>query len=151
MVRVRAYLDVVTFASVLALGVSGCSATPATYTFPTCALPNGIQASLVYPQPNSTKNSTNITQVIIATSAALPSTWAVVLVYPPNSTNGGAIQPAQPPFPTPNQTPSFSNPVYYSSAFSGQGAVPANQSITVTLKDTSSNCAPNATLGVFGT
>ena len=120
---------------------------------PTCSPPPGVQSALVYPAPGSTAIPDAFGQVIIGSTAALPSSWDVVLTtaLSPSSVggvHGGTFQSASPPFPTPNATPSFSNPVYQSSSFSGTFP---GEVVQVYLNDTSSNCTPAGPIGSFTT
>ena len=121
---------------------------------PTCSPPAGVQSALVYPAPGSTAIPDAFGQVIIGSTAALPSSWDVVLTtaLSPSSlggVHGGTFQSATPPFPTPTATPSFANPVYQSSSFSG-GNFPG-EVVQVFLNDTSSNCTPLGPIGSFTT
>jgi hypothetical protein len=118
---------------------------------PTCSPPNGTQSQLVYPAPNATAVPDAFGQIIIGSTAALPNSWNVVAVtaLSPSGVGGGRVQNATPPFPTPNATPSFANPVYQSSSFSG-GTFPG-EVVTVYLNNTSSNCTPLGPLGSFTT
>ncbi|MBV8151615.1 MAG: hypothetical protein JOY59_08665 [Candidatus Eremiobacteraeota bacterium] len=122
-----------------------------------CALPAGVSATLVYPAPGSTGNTTSPAQIVIAGSGTLPPTSYVLLSFPFNSATGTArfgsqIGSVSPPFPTPNATPSFANPTYYGSDFSYlPTALPGNSTITATLNDTSNACSPGVTLGTFHT
>ncbi len=118
---------------------------------PTCSPPAGVQSELVYPAPGSTAIPDTFGQIIIGSTAALPSSWdvAVVTARSSNGLLGGTFQNATPPFPTPNATPSFSNPVYQSSSFSGltfQGEV-----VQVYLNNTAQNCTPLGPIGSFTT
>lgn len=121
---------------------------------PTCALPSGTQTVLVYPAPNATAVPDAFGQVILGSTAALPASWQVVLTSAlyPNGVSGADVQSASPPFPTPNATPSFANPVYQSSNFSGAGSTFAGQVVSVYLNDTSSaTCTPLGPIGSFTT
>jgi hypothetical protein len=123
---------------------------------PPCALPANAQVALVYPAPGSTGNTTLLGQVIVASTATLPSTFDVVLTYAPSSVYGrgqygGYIAVTTPPFPTPNTIPSFTNPIYYSSAFNSTAQqLPPGQVITANYNDIASNCTPTA-ISSFGT
>lgn len=117
---------------------------------PTCVLPSGTQSALVYPAPNATAVPDTFGQVIIGSTAALPSTWDVALVataFP--AVYGNPFQTATPPFPTPNATPSFANPVYQKSDFAGNA--PTKVVYSVYLNDKSSNCTPYGPIGQFVT
>lgn len=117
---------------------------------PTCS-PPVAQSALVYPAPSATQVPDSFGQVIIGSTAALPSSWNVVVttVLSPNGVGGGTFQNVSPPFPTPNATPSFGNPVYQSSSFSG--ATFPGEKVTVYLNNTSTNCTPAGPLGSFTT
>lgn len=113
-----------------------------------CTLPSGVSASLVYPAPNSTGNGIGVSQVIVAASAALPSSFNVVLIYPNGiAISGNPIQTVQPPFPTPNQVPAFANPIYYTSTFAT--AQTNVGTVTVALNDLNSSCTPGPILGTY--
>lgn len=118
---------------------------------PTCSPPSGTQFALVYPAPNATAVPDAFGQIIIGTSPALPSSWNVVVAtaISPNGVGGGTVQTAATPLPTPNATPSFANPVYQSSSFSG-GTFPG-EVVSVFLNNTSSNCTPLGPVGSFTT
>ena len=121
---------------------------------PTCAPPSGTQYALVYPAPNSTAIPDTFGQIIIGASPALPSNWDVVVTtaLSPASVggvHGGTFQTTAPPFPTPNATPSFANPTYQSSSFSG-GNFPG-EVVNVFLNNTSTNCTPLGPIGSFTT
>lgn len=118
---------------------------------PTCSPPNGTQSALVYPAPGATAIPDQFGQVIIGSTAALPSSWNVVLVtaISPNGVSAGKFQSVSPPFPTPNATPSFANPVYQSSSV-GSATFPG-EVVTVYLNDTATNCTPAGPLGSFTT
>ena len=143
------------FLSIATLLTAGCnSGNTVSPTTSPCVLPAGIQATLVYPAPNSTHNSTSLPQIYVATSSALPVSWDVELLFPGGSAYlGGTVQSVSyASIPTPNQTPSFSNPIYYSSAFNNViQPIPSGTTITATLNDTSSSCFPGVTLANFST
>jgi hypothetical protein len=118
---------------------------------PTCSPPAGSQNALVYPAPGATAIPDAFGQVIIGSTVALPASWNVVVVtaISPNGVGGGTFQSAAQPFPTPNATPSFANPVYQSSSFSNRTF--PGEVVTVFLNDTSTNCTPLGPLGSFTT
>ncbi len=118
---------------------------------PTCSPPNGIQSALVYPAPNSTAIPDSFGQIIIGSTAALPSSWNVVVTtaISPAGVGGGNFTTATPPFPTPTATPSFASPVYQTSSFSG-GNFPG-EVVTVYLNNTSTTCTPLGPIGSFTT
>ena len=117
---------------------------------PTCS-PGNIQTQLIYPAPGATGIPDAFGQVIVASSPSpLPTSWNVVVVtaISPSGVSGNTFQPATPPFPTPNATPSFSSPQYQSSAF-GQNF--PGEVVTVFLNNTASTCTPVGPLGSFTT
>jgi hypothetical protein len=117
---------------------------------PTCSPPAGTQVALVYPAPGSTAIPDNLGQIIIGSTAALPSSWNAVTVSPNATVGWGTFTSVSPPFPTPNATPSFANPVYQSSAINGTFA--SNETVSVYINDTASaNCTPFGPLGSFTT
>src|SRR5579872_3249682 len=115
-----------------ALVAAGCNNNNGCYncvTFSACTVPSGMKYALVYPAPSATGIPTNLSQAIVATSGTLPpdwntgNGWDVELVYTQTGSYNGAVLgqefvAASPPFPTPNATPSFSSPTYWSSTFS---------------------------------
>ena len=117
---------------------------------PTCN-PGGIQSALVYPAPNATAIPDVFGQVIIGSTAALPSTWNVVLVdvNSPGGVGGGTFTTPATPFPQPTATPAFANPVYQSSSFAG-GNFPG-EVVHVFLNNTATNCTPAGPIGQFTT
>ena len=119
---------------------------------PTCQPPSGTTSALVYPAPNSTGISDTFGEIIIGSTAALPSSWDVVLktTATPTGVAGGTVQISAVPFPTPYATPSFSNPVYQSSSFAGVPFQSA-ETVSVYLNDTGSTCSPVGPLGSFMT
>jgi hypothetical protein len=118
---------------------------------PTCSPPAGTQTALVYPAPGATAIPDQFGRVIIASSPALPSSWNVVLAtaISPGGVGGGTFTTATPPFPTPNATPAFANPVYQSSSF-GNAAFPG-EVVQVFLNNTASSCTPLGPIGSFTT
>lgn len=147
----RFYTAFIAFAAVTALAACNNGSTNPPAPGPTCSPPNGTQSSLVYPAPGATAIPDQFGQVVIGSTAALPSSWNVVLVtaLSPAGAGGGKFQSATPPFPTPNATPSFANPVYQSSSFAG--ATFPGEVVTVYLNNTSTNCTPVGPLGSFTT
>jgi len=143
---------------VACFSLAACASPTANVTnFTPCALPAGVSAALVYPAPGSSGNTTSPAQVVIAANGTLPATSYLLLSFPFNSITGSArfgsqIGSVSPPFPTPNGTPSFANPTYYGSNFSySPTALPGGSTITVSLNDTATACAPGVTVGTFGT
>ena len=90
-------------------------------------------------------------QVVIGASPALPGSWNVVLrtVLSPGGVGGATFTSATPPFPAPNQTPTFANPVYQASSFAG--ATFPGEVVDVFLNNTASNCTPLGPIGSFTT
>lgn len=118
---------------------------------PTCNT-QGVTTQLVYPAPGSTGVLDSFGQVIVGSSPApLPSSWDVVLVtaISPNGIAGGTFTTATPPFPTPNATPTVSNPQYQTSSFSG--ATFPGEVVNVYLNNTATNCTPAGPIGSFTT
>jgi hypothetical protein len=144
------FASTVILAAVLALPACNRNTNPPA-PGPTCSPPAGTQSALVYPAPGATAVPDNVGQIIIGSTAALPSSWNVVVTTAihPTGVGGGTFQTATPPFPTPNATPSFSNPQYQSSSFAG--ATFPGEVVTVFLNDTSTNCTPAGPLGSFTT
>jgi|SRR5579884_92977 len=116
---------------------------------PTCSPPAGTQFALVYPAPNSTAIPDQFGQIIIGASPALPSSWDVVTSTALANTPGGTFQNVTPPFPTPNATPSFANPTYQSSSFSGLTF--PGEVVSVFLNNLNSGCTPLGPIGSFTT
>ena len=119
---------------------------------PACVLPSGTQSVLVDPAPNATAGPDAFGQIVIGSTAALPSSWDAVVTSSAllSPYYGGKVAAATPPFPTPNATPSFANPVYQSSSFSNLGPLQGTV-VKVYLNDTSSNCTPYGPIGQFTT
>ena len=119
-----------------------------------CTLPAGTQVALAYPIDGATGIAgTTFTQVVIAASPALPSTWTAVLILP----SGGLITGtpvttvAANSVPTPFATPSFASPTYQLSAVP-LGSLPPASSITVAMSNQSGTyCNGFPTLGTFST
>lgn len=145
------FFSIAAFAAVAAIAGcnSGTNNPPA--PGPTCSPPAGTQTALVYPAPNSTSIPDQFGQIIIGSSTALPSSWNVVVatVVSPQGVGGGTVQSAAPPFPTPNATPGFANPVYQSSSF--QGITFGSEVVRVFLNNTGTNCTPLGPIGQFTT
>jgi hypothetical protein len=118
---------------------------------PTCN-PGSVTTALVYPAPNSTAIPDNFGEIVVASSPnPLPSGWeAVAASTGYGNIPGGAFAPASPPFPTPNATPSFANPQYQVSSFSGAPAI-AGQVVIVYLNNPNSTCTPLGPIGSFTT
>lgn len=123
-----------------------------------------MKYALVYPAPSSTGVPTNLSQAIVATSGTLPSDWQsgsgwdVALIYTqvgtyPGSVLGNIFASTNPPFPTPNATPSFASPAYWNSpiSYTVNTPLPPGTFITATLNDLNSTCFPGVTIGTFST
>jgi hypothetical protein len=109
---------------------------------PPCGAPQGT-VIVAYPAPSSTGIPDNFPGVIFASTHALFSSYQAIVV-PNGSSVGTPLFPVAmftPPLPTPNQTPSFANPIYQMSAANGY-ILPAASSISVYLNDLNSNCTP---------
>lgn len=139
--------------AVVAAGLAACNSGGSSVPAPraTCTPPPGTQSALVYPAPGATAVPDAFGQIIIGSSAALPSTWDVAVVTPlsPGGLLGGTFTTATPPLPTPNATPPFANPVYQSSSFAG-GTFPG-ELVRVFLNNTAANCVPAGPIGSFTT
>jgi hypothetical protein len=126
-----------------------------------------MQYSLIYPVPSSTGNPTSLSEVVVATTGTLPGAWTsgsgwdVELNYTATGAYPGhalgnefaTISPSA--IPTPNATPSFSNPSYWQSSFSyaanANTPLPPGTTITATLNNLNSSCYPGVTIGTFST
>src|SRR6266404_6189948 len=84
-----------------------------------CGTPPGVtQSVLVYPALGATSVPDAFGQIVVGSTSSIPANWGVTIVNAFGaSANGNAFTTAPSPLPTPNQTPSFSNPVYQSSSF----------------------------------
>jgi hypothetical protein len=146
--------------SLAAVAVAACNSNnnpaPIPTPGPTCQPPNGTQTALVYPAPGATGVVDANGQVVIGSTAALPTNqsgqnWQIVIadaVFPAGIAMPGTLQPTSPPFPTPNATPSFANPQYQTQAFGSPFA--AGQTVNVYVNNSASNCSP-LSLGSFST
>ncbi len=117
-----------------------------------CGTPPGVsQTVMVYPAPGATGVPDSLTQVIVGSTSAIPSGWGVTLIAPATGQGlqGGAFQTAPAPLPTPNQTPTFANPVYQTSTFSALDV--AGSSIAVYLNNLNSDCVESQQIGSFTT
>jgi len=150
MTRIARRLGTFGLAATLAVALQGCNSGSSSNNITQCTLPTGISAALVYPAPNTTGNNPNVGQVVVATNGTISTSWNVILIPTFGAALfGSTIQLTSPPFPTPNQVPSFPNPTYYNSLFSS--SLPSGTSVAVQLNDTSSSCSPGVTIGLFGT
>ena len=116
-----------------------------------CGTPSGVtQSVLVYPAPGATSVPDAFGQIVVGSTSSIPANWDVTIVNAFNSSaNGNGFTAAPSPLPSPNQTPSFSNPVYQSSSF-GTLSV-AGSTLAVYLNNLNSNCTPSAFIGSFTT
>jgi len=116
-----------------------------------CGTPPGVtQTVLVYPAPGATSVPDAFGQVIVRSTSAIPTNWGITVANIFGaSANGNAFATAPSPLPTPNQTPTFANPVYQTSTFPNVSA--AGQTLVVFLNNLSSNCTPNVSIGSFTT
>ena len=117
-----------------------------------CGSPAGVsQTVLVYPAPGATAVPDSIPLVIVGSTSAIPAGWSVAAV---TNTGQGAIGTqftvAPTPLPSPNQTPSFANPVYQSSSVNASPPF-AGTVVTVYLNNLNSSCVPSVPLGTFTT
>jgi hypothetical protein len=146
-------------AAAIAISLAACNTSnpnPTPTVGPTCAPPNGTQTVLVYPAPSATGVTDSNGQIVIGSTAALPTgtstdNWDIVIVdnvFPGGTTMPGALTTTTPPFPTPNATPSFANPVYQTQAFGSPFA--AGQTVKVFINNLATNCSP-LLLGQFST
>jgi hypothetical protein len=152
MKRVISRLSVVALACVLA-ACNNSNNSP--FVTPTpCPTPSGDTTVLVYPAPGATNVSGTFGQVIIASTTALPSNYDVIVTDALNPAPGGVLggdfTAASPPFPSPNTTPSFGNPQYQSSSFSGI-TFASGQVVTVFINDQHASCTPVGPVGSFST
>ncbi|HEV3152327.1 MAG TPA: hypothetical protein VGZ02_00830 [Candidatus Baltobacteraceae bacterium] len=120
-----------------------------------CGSPPGVsQTVLVYPAPGATGVPDSIGQVIVASNAAIsnsgPNTWDIELEDGlGNGFLGNAFAPAPSPLPTPNQQPTFANPVFQTSTFTNVN-IPG-ETLAVVLNNTASSCTPSVQVGTFTT
>ncbi len=149
--------SLIAVAAALALGACGGKGTNATPAVgPTCAPPSGITSVLVYPAPGSSGVNDGNGQIVIGSTAALPTgtstdNWNIVVidsVYPGGTGLPGGLVTTAPPFPSPNATPPFANPVYQTQAFGAP--FQAGQTVNVSVNNQATNCAP-LLLGQFST
>jgi hypothetical protein len=145
-------LCVVGFAGALA-ACNGSNNSPSVTPTP-CPTPSGDTTVLVYPAPGATNVSGTFGQVIVGSTTALPSNYDVILTDalnpPPGGVLGGDFTAATPPFPSPNATPSFANPQYQSSSFSGL-TFASGQVVTVFINNQHAICTPVGPIGSFST
>lgn len=117
-----------------------------------CGTPSGVTQGpvLVYPAPGATAVPDAFGQIVVASNVAMPNTWDVaVYTAAGGGATGAGFQAASPPFPTPNASPTFANPVYQSSSFVGTD-IPGS-TVAVYLNELDSNCTPSVEIGTFTT
>lgn len=166
MIRAISCLVALAALAVVAVGCGGGCAY-CTTTVSKCTVPTGMQYALVYPVPNSTGNPTSLSQVVVATSGTLPTNWqsgngwdvelnyTATGAYPGTAlgTEFATISPSA--IPTPNASPTISNPSYWQSTFSyaanANTPLPPGTTITATLNNLNSTCYPGVTIGTFST
>jgi len=142
-------LRVVLFAGLVALAVFAACNSGSTNNTPAapCTIP-AASSAVVYPAPNATGVPDAFQQIIIAVSSPLPGTWDAVIQYPiagvTNTVYGNPVVSVSPPFPTPNATPSFANPVYQSSSFPANLVLPSGVQVNVFLNDLNNGCTPTS-------
>jgi hypothetical protein len=117
-----------------------------------CGSPSSVtQTVLVYPAPGATAVPDAFGQIVVGSTSALPTGWGLTVVNVlGQGVNGSAVQTAPTPLPTPNQTPTFANPVYQTSLMPS-GTSFAGSSIAVFLNNLNSNCTPSVQIGTFTT
>lgn len=135
--RIRAFAIFAFLAGGVALG--GCNSTSSSTPAVPCTVPSGPIA-LVYPATGSTGIPDNFPGVVFATQSGLPFYYQAVL----QAAQGGTPFPlagmanAPSPLPSPNQLPTFTNPIYQLSSFSGLLSPATNY--TVYFNNGYSNC-----------
>ena len=142
-------------AAALALSACGNSggggSTPASVP---CSIAPATLAQLVYPAPNTTVNSANVSSVVVAVNAALPAGtfnfgFSAPSGYSGLTQNSATVITAS-QVPSPSATPSFANPVYESVSL--VSFLPsATPSISVYLNNFNSTCTPAGPYGTFST
>jgi hypothetical protein len=118
----------------------------------TCAPPGTATVSLAYPAPQSTAIPASFTQVIVASSTALPNTYYAYLTSiaspgPADSFNVLQTPAPNTPTPQPFAVPNFANPSYYISTNPGT-VWPAGATVNVYLAQ-NTGCIPALLLGTF--
>ncbi len=139
-------------AAAIALAACNNSSTGPSAPSTPCPTPAGDTTVLVYPAPGATSVPGTFGQVIIGSTTALGSGYNIVVTdaVNPNGIPGQTLTSVTPPFPTPNATPSFPNPKYESSSYSGFTFLPS-QVVNVYVNQPSSNCSPVGPVGSFST
>jgi len=116
-----------------------------------CGAPSG-KVVLVYPAPNSVGIPDNFPGVIFGSTNGLGGNYQALL-QPTTLPFGsfislGTVVTAPTPLPTPNQIPSFANPLYQISSFAGQSPLTTATTYQVYLNDSGTDCNPSL-LGSF--
>lgn len=134
-----------------ACALAACNSGNSNSTPGPCGTPPGVaQTVLVYPAPGATGVPDSIGNIIVGSTSAIPNTWGLTVINAlAQGGNGAAFISAPTPFPTPNQTPGFANPVYQSSSVAG--LVTAGSTIAVFFNNLGSNCLPSTQIGTFTT
>lgn len=138
--------------AVVAIALAACNGNSTPAAPGPCGTPPGVsQTVMVYPAPGATGVPDGITQVVVGSTSSIPSGWAVTLIAPATDAGvqGNPFTAAPSPLPTPNQAPSFANPIYQTSTFSPLDI--AGSSIAVLLNNTTSNCIESQQIGSFTT
>lgn len=118
-----------------------------------CHVPKNVH--LVYPAANATSVPDNVSTIYLSLPTALSKPAGFNLVLVPSSSSsiftGGFSQVSYGSIPTPNSTPSYSNPIYYGSAINTVLAPASGYSVY--WNNANSNCVqgPSNFLGSFDT
>lgn len=144
--------SVVWFGIAAIAALAACNTSTVNNTPGPCGSPPGVsQTVLAYPAPGATGIPDSIPQVIVGSTSAIPSGWGVTVVSTVGQgVNGAPFTTAPTPLPTPNQIPSFANPVYQSSAVNASPGF-AGSTVTVYLNNLNSSCLPSQSIGTFTT
>jgi len=140
-------MNVRTLAPFLVLALVACGGNPSVANptpGPTCG-PTSVSAQLVYPVPGATAVPDTITQIVIATSPALPSNSYNLSLSGSNGfgsqTANYLVQIAANQVPPGSASVSFANPSYMSVQL--VSAFPSAQPITtIAINNPLSNCTP---------
>jgi hypothetical protein len=114
----------------------------------TCNLPAGTTVTMVYPIPNATGVPDTISEIVLASTPALPSSWQTLMTTDNiNFVTNQTVLTAATPFPTPNATPANFTGTYQSTAVSA--TLPKASTIIVYLNDTAQSCNSYNAVGSF--
>jgi hypothetical protein len=121
---------------------------------PACALPTGVQITLVYPANGAVNVPDNTNQVVLAVSSPLPSTYQADLLETSTSVlNFGTLEVPPSPSPSPLATAGFANPVYQQFAFRNSTgstfSLDSGTVYSVLLSNDTQDCSVFPTLGGF--